>query len=163
MFLSQPLQGTGGLGNLPHVSFVSGLGRAGAEERSECTPYHQGCTGLLREKRHTCPSCSPPTWLSVQRLRQECMEHSLASKVPPHPCFFFFSPRLRAPAHGQNRGLIFQNMFLARTPLHHHSPPSLAPTIPLLPTIIPLSHSPFPVHHLFSPLPFNPPQTSLPA
>lgn len=44
----------------------------------------------LRHKRCTCPSCSPPTWPSVECLLRQSMKHSLASKVPP----LLFSPLL---------------------------------------------------------------------
>lgn len=112
------------------------------------------CEGVTR---CTCPSCSPPTWPSVQILPHEYREHSLASKVP----LLFF--HLCAPAHGQNHGLIFQNMFLARTP-----PSSLYASL-LMPLWSPpptssLTHSPFPVHHLFSPLLSSPhPTPNMPA
>lgn len=68
--------------------------RAGKREHSDYTLHQYGVEwrrGLsdAREKHCTCPSCSPPTWPSVQRLLfRECREHSLASKVPL--TFFFF-------------------------------------------------------------------------
>ena len=124
------------------ISFVSGLGK---REHSEYTLHQYGVEwrrGLSdgREKHCTCPSCSPPTWPSVQRLLfRKCREHSLASKVPL-PFFFFF--HLCAPAHGQNHGLIFQNMFLACTP-----PP---PPLYTSPSLLPCPHDspPPPQHHL---------------
>lgn len=95
-------------------------------------------------------------------------ETSPRFKGSPAPFFHLF-----APAHGQNHRLIFQNMFLARAPLTQPLPPLLFSLyLPFLPCphdsllsiislSLSLSHSPFPVHHLFSPFHPAPPKPNL--
>lgn len=99
------------------------------EERYECTPYHQGCTEAAERETSHLPQLFSAN-MAVRAAPASGMHGTFPRfKGPPSlPCFFFFSPHLRAPAHGQHRGLIFQNMFLARTP-----PSTITPLPPLPP------------------------------
>lgn len=142
---------------------MSGLGK-GSTLNTRCTNKPYGVEwrrGLsdAREKHCTCPSCSPPTWPSVQRPLHECREHSLASKVP-----LLFSSLCSSPRPEPRINISKHVSCLHPPPLSlYASPPSFAPMIPPPPTSS-LTHSPFPVHHLFSsilPPTSNPP--NLPA
>lgn len=144
---------------------MSGLGKS-STLNTRCTnkPYGVEWRRRLsdvREKHCTCPSCSPPTWPSVQCLLHECREHSLASKVP-----LLFSSLCSSP-RPELRINISKHVSCLLPPLPPRSIPPLPPLPPWFPPTSSLTHSPFPVHHLFSsihsPTPPPPIPPNLPA